>query len=81
MPTLDCTIQSFRRWIAMAQRNRNRTQQRIARELEAVDVYQRHFGSTTQREGAAAELGLDLLAFLVLLEGARRLGVDIEARP
>lgn len=46
-----------------------------------VDAYQRHYGSTTQREDAAADLGWDLATFKVELNNARLLGFDIESRP
>jgi hypothetical protein len=32
-------------------------------ELDVLDAHQRHYGSTTQREDAAAELGMDLATF------------------
>jgi hypothetical protein len=67
----------------MAKRKRHRSalDRRVARELSVLKAYQRHYGSTTQREDAAAELGMDLGEFRELLDGARRHGFDVEARP
>jgi arginine utilization protein RocB len=67
--------------MAKHKRHRGRTEQQTADRMAALDAYQRHFGSTTQREAAAADMGLDFATFRQLLEGARRLGFDIEARP
>jgi hypothetical protein len=49
--------------------------------LRVVKAYQRHYGSTTQREDAAADVGMDLQTFKAELNNARLLGFDIEARP
>jgi hypothetical protein len=67
----------------MAKRNRRGSGFDLerTRRLAALDAYQRHFGSTTQREDAAADMGVDLATFRELLDGARWLGYDIEARP
>ena len=49
--------------------------------LDVLETYQRHFGPTTQREDAAADLGMDLESFRLHLDEARRSGFDIEAAP
>jgi hypothetical protein len=49
--------------------------------LRVLKAYQRHYGSTTQREDAAVDLGMDLQTFKTELDNARLLGFDIEARP
>lgn len=54
---------------------------RLQQELKVLHAYQRHFGSTNQREAAAAELGMDLETFRAVLEEARLHGFDIERRP
>jgi hypothetical protein len=43
--------------MAKRKRRRGALDRQIARELTVLKAYQRHFGSTTQREDAAAELG------------------------
>jgi hypothetical protein len=55
--------------------------QRIRLQLDVLHAYQRHYGTTTQREDAARELGMDLETFRGLLAGARLSGFDIEAAP
>ena len=55
--------------------------QQIRLQLDVLAAYQRHYGTTTQREDAARELGMDLRTFRGQLEGARRSGFDIEAAP
>lgn len=62
-------------------RARSREDQRRTQDFAVLDAYQRHFDSTTQREDAAADLGMDLETFRAHLEHARRMGFDIEARP
>lgn len=54
---------------------------RLRRELEVLHAYQRHRESTTQRENAAADLGMDLETFRSILEDARLHGFDIERAP
>jgi hypothetical protein len=54
---------------------------RIRLELDVLHTYQRHYGSTTQREDAAADLGMDLASFRAVLDDARLHGFDIEAAP
>jgi hypothetical protein len=54
---------------------------RIRLELNVLHAYQRHYGSTTQREDAPAELGMDLGTFRAVLDDARLHGFDIEAAP
>ena len=56
-------------------------QQRRRRRLDALEAYRRHYGSTRQREEAAADLGMDLDEFRALLDETRRMGYDIEAAP
>jgi hypothetical protein len=46
-----------------------------------IAAYERHYGSTTQREDAAAELGMDVVTFRAAVDDARRSGFDIEAAP
>jgi hypothetical protein len=62
-------------------RRKSANEIRMRRELDVLHAYQRHHGSTTQREEAAAELGMDLATFRVALDEARRHGFDIEAAP
>ncbi|SDN47569.1 hypothetical protein SAMN05660199_00079 [Klenkia soli] len=62
-------------------RRKSATERRTALALDAVDAYRRHRGRTTQREDAAANLGMDLPTFRAALDDARRLGFDIEAPP
>ena len=62
-------------------KRKSASERRVRRELDILQAYQRHYGSTTQREDAAAELGMDLATFRAVLEDARRHGVDIEAAP
>lgn len=54
---------------------------RLQPEFDVMQAYQRHYGSTTQREDAAAELGMDIATFRAILDKARRHGFDIEAAP
>ena len=56
-------------------------QRRTGLHLDVLAAYQRHYGSTTQREDAATELGMDLATFRAALDDARRSGFDIEAAP
>jgi predicted DNA-binding protein (UPF0251 family) len=56
-------------------------ERRIRLHLDVIEAYRRHYGSTTQREQAAAELGMDLATFRAALDDARRAGFDIEAAP
>ena len=62
-------------------KRKNARERRIRLELDVLAAYQRHYGSTAQREDAAADLGMDLAAFRLHLEEARRSGFDIEAAP
>lgn len=62
-------------------KRKNEQQRRTRLHLDVMGAYQRHSGSTTQREDAAAELGMDLATFLAVLDHARRSGFDIEAAP
>ena len=54
---------------------------RLRQQLEVLHAYKRHHGSTTQRENAAADLGMDLETFRAVLEDARLHGIDIERAP
>jgi hypothetical protein len=54
---------------------------RLRLEFDVLHAYQRHYGSTTQREDDAADLSLDLASFRSVLDHARRLGFDIETPP
>lgn len=68
----------------MARKRRSRLasqDRRIRLSLDVLAAYQRHYGSTTQREDAARDLDIDLETFRDLLEQARRSGFDIEAAP
>ncbi|SDN47313.1 hypothetical protein SAMN05660199_00073 [Klenkia soli] len=62
-------------------RRKSATERRTASALAVVDAYGRHRGATTQREDAAADLGMGLPTFRAALDDARRLGFDIEAAP
>jgi hypothetical protein len=62
-------------------RRKSPAEKRRRLRLEVRHAYQRHFGSTTQREDAAAELGMDLATFRELLEEERLYGFDVEAAP
>jgi hypothetical protein len=62
-------------------RRKSQSEQRVRTALDVVHAYQAHYGSTTQREQAAADLGLELRDFIKALEFARKLGFDVEARP
>ena len=62
-------------------KRKNAQERRIRLLLDVLAAYQRHFGSTTQREDAAADLGMSLEAFRLHLDEARRSGFDIEAAP
>jgi arginine utilization protein RocB len=62
-------------------KRKNARDQRLRRLLDVLAAYRRHYGSTTQREEAAADLGMNLEDFRELLEKARRSGFDIEAAP
>jgi hypothetical protein len=62
-------------------KRKNAQERRTRLLLDVLEAYQRHFGSTTQREDAAADLGMDLGTFRLHLDEARRSGFDIEAAP
>lgn len=51
-------------------------QERIRRHLAVVAANEKHARSTTQREDAAAELGMTLPDFVAALDEARRMGFD-----
>lgn len=68
--------------MARKRRRRLTSQDRgIRLSLDVLAAYQRHSGSTSQREDPARDLGIDLETFRDLLERARRSGFDIEAAP
>ena len=62
-------------------RGKSLREARLRAHLQALHAYQRHRGSTTQQENAAADLGMDLVTFLSILEDARRNGFDIDRPP
>jgi hypothetical protein len=62
-------------------KRKNANERRLRLLFDVLEAYRRRYGSTTQREDAAAELGMDLDAFRLLLDEARRMGFDIEAAP
>jgi hypothetical protein len=49
--------------------------------LAVVAANEKHARSTTQREDAAAELGISLPDFVAALDEARRMGFDIQRYP
>lgn len=62
-------------------RRKSASESRLQLELDVLNAYQRHYGSTTQREDAAADLGMELATFRAVLDDARLHGFDIEATP
>jgi len=62
-------------------KHKSASQRRTRLHLDVLDAYQRHYGSTHQREEAAADLGMELATFRAALDGARLAGFDIEAFP
>ena len=62
-------------------RHKSVPDQRTEIALRVLEAYQRHYDSTTQREDAAGDLGMDLATFRTKLDNARLLGFDIEAKP
>jgi hypothetical protein len=62
-------------------KRKNDWERRLRLHLDVIEAYQGHYGSTTQREQAAADLGMDLATFRAALDDARRAGFDIEAAP
>ncbi len=55
-------------------RRKTPEEQGLFRYIAVVAAYRRHSESTTQREDAAADLGLDLPTFKDALDEARRMG-------
>ena len=71
--------------IWMRKRWRARHKSALGNRLEmagrVMKTYQRHYGSATRFEDAAADLGMDLQTFIAELNNARLLGFNVEARP
>lgn len=55
-------------------RRKTPEKQRLRKSAAVTAPYRRHAGSTTQREDAATELGLDLATFQAALIEARQMG-------
>jgi hypothetical protein len=62
-------------------RRKTPREERVRRYLAVVDANERHARSTTQREDAAAELGLTVPDFVEALDEARRMGFDNDRYP
>lgn len=56
-------------------------ERRLGLALRVVAAHENHARSTTQREDAAAELGMSLADYRVALDMARRLGFDVDHLP
>jgi hypothetical protein len=56
-------------------RRKTPQEQRRRLYLAVADAYRRHANSTTQKEDAAAELNLDLPAFITALAKTRQAGI------
>ena len=71
----------FRRTVLSVTRRKTPEQERIRWHLAVVAANEKHARSTTQREDAAADLGLTVAEFVAALDEARRMGFDIDRYP
>ena len=62
-------------------RRKSPYEQRLKVLLAVIHAHEKHYGSTTQREEAAADLGMDLSEFREALDEARRRGFDVDRKP
>lgn len=62
-------------------RRKTPQQERTGRCLAVVAANEKHARSTTQREDAAAELGLSVSEFVAALDYTRQMGFDTDRYP
>jgi hypothetical protein len=62
-------------------RRKTPQEERLRRYLAVVAANEKHARSTTQRDDAAAELGLTVSEFVATLDDARRMGLDTDRYP